>query len=142
MDVFRHRLVHCIVGDVGRPCWKNLLLQATHEEPALCNAVVAFTALCKAHDEAKKEMAVWEPQAADVSPDVRVAIRHYGRRIHNMEHVAGNEDGQSINMVLLCAIVCICFELLMNNPEMALCHLEHSLRILSNNSGAGMSSQL
>lgn len=142
MDVFRHRLVLSIVGDIGRPSWNHLLLQAAQEEPTLRNAVIAFTVLCKAHDEAKKEMAVWDPQAADVSTEVRLAIRHYGRCIQNMKHTAGNEDGRSMNVVLLCTMVCICFELLMNSPEMALCHLEHSLRILSSNNGAGMSSLL
>lgn len=122
--------------DLGQPSWKRLTLQASHEEPAFCNAIIAFGALCRTHEEARKTMAVWDPKAVDISADVRLAVRNYGACIQNMRHVVGENYGRSINVVLLCAIVCICFELLMDSPDMALCHLEHSLRILNSNTDA------
>ncbi|EFY91558.1 C6 finger domain protein [Metarhizium acridum CQMa 102] len=114
MEAFRRRLVYCILEDVSRPSWKGLMLQAAHEEPALLKAVIAFSVLCDAFDEAKQTMTVWDPKAT--------------------ENMVPNGDEPSINVVLLCTIVCICFELIMNSSEIALCHLDHSLRVLNSNS--------
>ncbi|KAH0596549.1 hypothetical protein MHUMG1_05667 [Metarhizium humberi] len=133
MEAFRHRLVYCIMEDVGRPSLKGLMLQAAYEEPALLKAVIAFSVLCDAYDEAKRAMTVWDPKATEVSEDVQLAILNYRACIHKMRNVIPNGDGRSINVILLCTIVCICFELLMRNPEMALCHLDHSLQILNSN---------
>jgi hypothetical protein len=126
MDAFRDGLVRCIVGDVVGSSWKNLMLQAVNEEPALCNAIVAFSALCNGHDVAARAMTAWDPLAVQVSPDVRLAVRNYACP-SKMHHV------RSVNAVLLCSVVCLCFELLMNSPDIALRHLEHCLCLLSRN---------
>ncbi|OAQ97382.1 hypothetical protein LLEC1_07705 [Akanthomyces lecanii] len=118
LDLFRHELVYSIVGHVGTPSWKRLILQAVHEEVALCHAVVAFTALST---------------SAGASRENEFALRHYGKALEAMRHVFHHNDRRSINTALLCTLLCICFELRIKEPGTALTHLNHGLQVVNSN---------
>ncbi|KAM3446310.1 hypothetical protein MY3296_009798 [Beauveria thailandica] len=140
LDLFRHELVYSIVGHVGTPSWKRLILQAVHDEVALCHAVVAFTALSTSglhadvgsdagagghgHGHGTASMA-HSPQSNAASRENEFALRHYGKALEAMRHVFRHNDKRSINTALLCTLLCICFELRIRDPATALTHLEH-----------------
>ena len=75
------------------------------------------------------------------SAEVRLAMRHYGRCIREMQRMmeigSGSGDERSVNVALLCTVICICFELCMDEPLAALSHLEHGLNIIASNHAAG-----
>ncbi|KAM3506241.1 hypothetical protein MY11210_007637 [Beauveria gryllotalpidicola] len=138
LDLFRHELVYSIVGHVGTPSWKRLILQAVHEEVALCHAVVAFTALSTSgvHGDAGSSDAggaggqgtasmAQSPPSSGASRENEFALRHYGKALEAMRHVFRHDDKRSINTALLCTLLCICFELRIKDPATALTHLEH-----------------
>ncbi|EGX96017.1 C6 finger domain protein, putative [Cordyceps militaris CM01] len=147
LDLFRHELVYSIVGHVGTPSWKRLILQAVHEEVALCHAVVAFTALSTSaagsllpgdggSDSGGQGVAVsgaQSPLSHHASRENEFALRHYGKALEAMRHVFRHNDKRSINTALLCTLLCICFELRIKEPATALTHLEHGLQVVSSN---------
>lgn len=140
LDLFQRELVSCIVG--SRSAWRRLVLQAVFEEPALGHAAVAFSALQKAtaaspSDEGIKRFELVSPSLS--SDEVRLALRHYERCIQEMQRVvgSGSRDSRCVNIVLLCTVICIGFELCMHEPLVALSHLEHGLNIASSNHSYG-----
>lgn len=152
LDLFRHELVYSIVGHVGTPAWKRLILQAVHEEVALCHAVVAFTALSTASSSSGGEMVAvggsdhgggtastaQSPQSSGYAPrENEFALRHYGKALEAMRHVFRHNDKRSINTALLCTLLCICFELRIKEPATALTHLEHGLQVVNSNLHTG-----
>ncbi|KAM3471039.1 hypothetical protein MY5147_006051 [Beauveria neobassiana] len=149
LDLFRHELVYSIVGHVGTPSWKRLILQAVHEEVALCHAVVAFTALSTSavHGDAGSDngagaggchrttasVGAQAAPANGASRENEFALRHYGKALEAMRHVFRHNDKRSINTALLCTLLCICFELRIKDPATALTHLEHGLQVVTSN---------
>lgn len=158
LDLFRHELVYSIVGHVGTPSWKRLILQAVHEEVALCHAVVAFTALSTSagvHGDmaggeggggqqglvlpmASSSLAQ-SPPSNQASRENEFALRHYGKALEAMRHVFHHNDKRSINTALLCTLLCICFELRIKEPGTALTHLNHGLQVVNSNLHTGRS---
>ncbi|KAJ2966986.1 hypothetical protein NQ176_g9887 [Zarea fungicola] len=143
LDLFRHELVYSIVGHVGTPAWKRLILQAVHEEVALCHAVVAFTALSTCSgvqgdlgSDGGQGFSSTEQSPSSSSTPTReneFALRHYGKALEAMRHVFHHNDKRSINTALLCTLLCICFELRIKEPAIALTHLEHGLQVVNSN---------
>ncbi|UNI18401.1 hypothetical protein JDV02_004672 [Purpureocillium takamizusanense] len=136
LDLFRRELVACIVG--GRSAWRRLVLQAVQEEPALGHAAVAFSALQRARAASSSGEGIEGPACASPSlssGEVRLAMRHYDRCIREMQRVVGrgSGDSRSVNVALLCTVMCIGFELCMHEPLIALSHLEHGLNIAISN---------
>ncbi|TQV93772.1 hypothetical protein V2A60_004067 [Cordyceps javanica] len=145
LDLFRHELVYSIVGHVGTPSWKRLILQAVHEEVALCHAVVAFTALSTSgvHGDTGSDggqatastasTAGQSPQSNNAPRENEFALRHYGKALEAMRHVFRHNDKRSINTALLCTLLCICFELRIKEPATAMTHLEYGLQVVNSN---------
>lgn len=148
LDLFRHELVYSIVGHVGTPAWKRLILQAVHEEVALCHAVVAFTALSTCSgvqgdlgSDGGQGFSSTEQSPSSSSTPTReneFALRHYGKALEAMRHVFHHNDKRSINTALLCTLLCICFELRIKEPAIALTHLEHGLQVVNSNLHTGV----
>lgn len=131
LELFRHELIYTIVGEGHSPSWKRMILQAVHEEVALCHAVVAFSALTS-----RMRSRPSSPSSSGSSPpamDNEFALQHYGKALECMRHVVHQNDTQSINTALLCTLLCICFELRMRDPASALTHLEPALQLISGN---------
>lgn len=141
LDLFRHELVYSIVGHVGTPSWKRLILQAVHEEVALCHAVVAFTALSTSgadFGDGGPGASTFAPSPTNTtSRENEFALRHYGKALEAMRHVFRHNDKRSINTALLCTLLCICFELRIKEPATALTHLEHGLQVVNSNLHTG-----
>lgn len=137
LDLFRQRLIYSIVGYVARPAWKQLILQAMHEEAALCHAMIAFSALDCGEDDSSEKREDSKRVASRTRPSSRFALDHYGKGITALRRLISQGDSRSINVALLCALLCICFELRMADPRMCLSHLEYSLGILDSNLASG-----
>lgn len=135
LDLFRHELIYTIVGDSHSPAWKRMILQAVHEEVALCHAVVAFSSLTS-HIRSRPS----SPSSSGSPPpgmDNEFALRHYGKALESMRHVVHHNDSRSINTALICTLLCICFELRMRDIAVALTHLEHGLQVIAGNMDSG-----
>lgn len=148
LDLFRHELIYSIVGPTGTPAWKRLILQAVHEEVALCHAVVAFSALgsnntpsmSSMDSPSASESSMSTPPPSVSSRENEFALRHYGKALEAMRHVYHYNDRRSINTALLCTLLCICFELRIREPAIALTHLEHGLQVIDSNLQSSKSS--
>lgn len=133
LDVFRHRLIDGIVGSSARPAWKALIMQMLHQEPAFRHAVVAFGAvngLINGEETRFQSDATSLPVPA---PDKTLALRHYNSCLQGVQELVARGDEYRVNGVLLCALMCICFELRIGMPAIALRHLEHGLSIIASN---------
>ncbi|OAA58781.1 hypothetical protein ISF_06564 [Cordyceps fumosorosea ARSEF 2679] len=137
VDAFRHRLVDDLDG--GGPfattVRKASMLRALHREPAFRHAAVAFGAACGLVDgeEWPLERTVRWPVPA---PNKTLALRHYGRCLQGIRGLianGGGGEGGNLDDALFCALLCICFELRIGTPHLALHHLEHSLSIIQAN---------
>lgn len=93
--------------------WRRLILQAVNAEPALCHAAIAFTAVHEGESEA--------------------GVRHQLKAFGQMQQVMVRNDHTSVNVALMYALVCICYELRIREPMGALIHLTSALDILKAN---------
>lgn len=93
--------------------WRRLILQAVNAEPALCHAVIAFTAVHEGESEA--------------------GLQHQLKAFSKMQQVMVRNDDTSVNVALMYALVCICYELRNRDPMAALIHLTSALDILKAN---------
>lgn len=135
LDMFRHRLIYSIIGDVARPSWQQLILQAVHEEPAMHHAAIAYSALVGLENNPDTPI---NSKSAISIPRKELALRHYNKCIKDLQRIISRQDGTSTNTGLLCILLCICFELRIKNPFFALGHLAHCLRIIKSNTASGM----
>lgn len=123
---FRHVFARGMSGFASSPLWEKLILQAVHEEPAVCHAAIAVSAL--------------QPSGSILSPNTdtnyRVfALRQYSASIKELQSLLAHRTPHSIEVALMCSIICMCFEILEGSHELAQGHLENSLRVISANEG-------
>lgn len=109
LDLFRRHLVGCM----AEGSWRRLILQAVNAEPAMCHAVIAFAAAHEGESEA--------------------GLRHQLKAFGQMQQVMVRNDHTSVNVALMYALVCICYELRIREPMAALIHLTSALDILKAN---------
>ncbi|QUC15844.1 uncharacterized protein UV8b_00085 [Ustilaginoidea virens] len=127
------RLVHCIAKEFGRPCWKPIIFHTSIEEPSLSSASTAFCALCGQYRGTKSAMASLDASMPAIKPKVRDAIFDYEKRIQKQREQTTSVCDRSMNVVVIRLVICVFFELLMNNLQTALSHLQHISSILACN---------
>lgn len=131
LDTFRHVLVEGIAGHTGRPALKRLILQGVHDEAALCHVAVAYGALNHILDHSQHH---GHAQGATME----LVYRHYTQGISDMQRILDRKDDYCINVILLCALLCICCEIRSRRPHQTHSHLRHALEILSARSSQGI----
>lgn len=138
LDAFRYRLIDDLVGAHTRPAWRGLLLHAVQTEPAFRHAAVAFAAACGLVDGAE-----WSADSYDMgglpvpAPSKTRALRHYDACLQGVRRLIARDGTAHVNTTLFCALLCICFELRIGMPHIALRHLEHSLAIIDADAAHG-----
>ncbi|KAG6223389.1 hypothetical protein E4U34_000928 [Claviceps purpurea] len=132
-QVRRHRLMHCIVGELGRPPWDPLMRQAALEKPFFEGCLMAFVCLCRTYTQVKMDMVAWAPQETDLDEGVRAFLCAGDMSLRMLQdEVQGGVDefGRSSSAAVLCDLVSIFLELMMDKADVALCHLEQSIEML------------
>lgn len=126
LNHFRPVFAHGMSGFVTSSLWDKLVLQAVHEEPAVCHAAIAFSALQFPN--------LISSSSVDTSTHI-FALRQYSSSIKEFQNLLVNRTPRSIEAALICSIICICFEILEGSHPLAQGHLENSLRVISANEG-------
>jgi hypothetical protein len=133
LNHFRHHLVLSVSGYVASPLWRTLILQALHEEPAVCHAAIAFSALNRMKREAQFDVPS-KPSTPGV--EAGLPLQHYGKCIVALRLLLRRDDARSVDAALLCSLLCVCFEVLKGDYILAQGHLEHSLNIIQSKPGS------
>lgn len=131
LDTFRHVLVEEIAGHTGRPALKRLILQGIHDEAALCHVALAYGALNHSLDNSQHHVTAR-------GTTMELVFRHYTQGISDMQRVLDRKDNNCRNVILLCALLCICCEIRCRRPHKTHSHLRHALEIVSASPLQGM----
>lgn len=126
LNHFRHLLIRGMSGFVISPLWEKLILQAIHDEPAVCHAAVAFSAL-QLSNYSSKPLSKTNLQV--------FALHQYATSVRAFNNLLLRRSLRSIEASLMCSIICICFELLEGSPILAQRHLENGLQVVSSFDG-------
>lgn len=68
---------------------------------------------------------------------MELVFQHYNKGIGHMQRLIDDTKHDCTNVVLLCAFLCMCFEMRYRRPYMSLLHFRHSLKILLSNTVQG-----
>ena len=123
LNIFRNELVEDIAGNLHRPAWKRLILQGVRDEAALCHLAVAHGALSYILDRPRHDT----PKRTNIG----LVFQHYNKGVSYMQRLINESEHDCTNVILLCAFLCICFEIRYQRPYESLLHLHHALRIFS-----------
>ncbi|KAM0716794.1 hypothetical protein Q7P37_008239 [Cladosporium fusiforme] len=111
---------HDIAGYLSSSFWSHTVLQASHQDPVILQALVSLSSLHLAY--ATSGLVV---MSKDILNRYGKALRALGRRVE-----AGTTD--AIKAALICCILFYCFECTLGNSEAALQHLRGGINILCN----------
>lgn len=142
LDLFRRHFVNSVMGHAGhtgRLGLKELVLQAVHTDEAVSHAAIAFTArICASKGTGPRLLQGTSADEHSISAN-HSALVHYGKCLSQLRNISQQTDNRSINVALICALLCVCFELRMEDPVYSLHHLEHGLRVLQSRKPLGNS---
>jgi len=107
------------------PVWERLALQASYTEPVIRYAINAVAALheerCLRADAAKTN--------AELSLKTDFPVHQYAKALSGLQKLLASGK-TSINVVLLCALLCVHYEALQERFIPALTHAENAMRLL------------
>lgn len=133
-DYFRQRTVHQLSGCFSKALWERLVLQISHQQPAVLHAVVAVGSMHRAHSLRSKSL---RTPVAD-SKYYRFGLNQYCQAITLLQSLITKcEDescGGTAEVVLLVCLLFVAFEMLQGQQELAITHLRRGLQILWQNS--------
>lgn len=64
---------------------------------------------------------------------MELVLQHYNKGMRHMQRLIDDDKQHCTNVVLLCAFLCMCFEMRYRRPYVSLLHFRHSLQILLSN---------
>lgn len=125
-DFFRTKTAPCMSGYFQDPVWERLALQASHTEPVIRYAVNALGAL---HEERllRADASKGGVETSLVQSDF--PVRQYAKALAGLQKLLSSGKA-SINVVLLCALLCVHYESLQERFIPALTHAENAMRLL------------
>jgi hypothetical protein len=125
-DFFKSRTVLSMSGYFQDPVWERLALQASHTEPVIRYAINALGAL---HEERclRAEASKGGTELSLVQTDF--PVRQYAKALSGLQKLLGSGK-VSINVVLLCALLCVHYESLQERFIPALTHADNAMRLL------------
>ncbi len=137
---FREKTVFDIQGAFHSSFWEQLVLQISHQEPAILHAAVAVGIVHRDQSTTQvvRQNAYYHGldrrQATGLGQYVK-AIEHLRTRIDGV-HEAGNERANEVAM--MCCLLFICLEMLWGKQMTALTHLGTGLKILTSRQAQGL----
>jgi Fungal specific transcription factor domain len=126
-DFFRNCSVPNISLHFGSPPWTRLALQASHLEPALQHAAAALGAL---HEYLESQKCPENLVVTRNTISIDYATQQYTQALTFLRNLLTKSDSQSIELALICALMCMYFEVLQENWQIAQAHLENCLKVL------------
>lgn len=125
-DYFRARTAPCVSGYFHDSVWDRIVLQLSHSEPAVRHAVNALGAL---HEERNlRKTATLEGVNASLLEN-RFPLSQYSKALNEMQALL-KSPGVSLDIVLLCSLLCVHFEALRECFVPALMHVENAIQLL------------
>ncbi|KAE8356057.1 hypothetical protein BDV28DRAFT_127861 [Aspergillus coremiiformis] len=121
---------HCIVPFIeffDSPVWEMLVLQMSESERAVHHAVVALSAIHRAIDSTDQLRLTGDNETWR-----RFGIEQLGRSYAVLSRRHVSNDPQLGMVTLLCCLMFILSEFLLNQYDFAFAHLENGIRILKN----------
>ncbi|KAG5932792.1 hypothetical protein E4U53_001177 [Claviceps sorghi] len=129
-QALRHGLLHCIVGELGRPSWRGRIKQVAADKPVWEGALAAFATLCQMYNRAKMDMVAWAPQGRHLDEAVRAFVcthRMSQRSLHDQDGFDELCASSDVAACVLCSLVHMCLELVMEELASALSRLDRCL---------------
>ncbi|KAI5370229.1 Putative zn(2)-C6 fungal-type DNA-binding domain, fungal transcription factor [Septoria linicola] len=128
-DFFRARTAPCVSGYFADAVWDRLVLQLSHQEPAVRHAINALGAL---HEERSLRRTAGA-EGIDVSlVKTGFPILQYSKALNEMQELL--KSGKApLDVILLCSLLCIHFEALRESFVPALMHVENAIQLLQSN---------
>lgn len=128
-DFFRARTAPCVSGYFQDTVWDRLVLQLSHSEPAVRHAINALGAL---HEERSLRRTAGA-EGIDVSlVKTGFPILQYSKALNEMQALL-KSGSASLDVILLCSLLCIHFEALRESFVPALMHVENAIQLLHSN---------
>lgn len=111
----------------GSPFWTQLVLQASHSEPALQHAATALGAL---HEHLESQSPSADHTVAQKDSGIGYSTEQYTQALIFLSALLTKSDNRSIELALIGALMCIYYEALQENFETSQVHLENCLMVL------------
>lgn len=121
---FRQRTAPCVSGYFTDSVWEQLILQISHTEPVVRNAVTAVGAL---HEERMLRRTA-RGRGIDVGTDL--PLRYYCKALNGLQTLL-KSDGLQMNVVLVTSLLLVHFEALREAYVDTLIHLDNAVRLLN-----------
>lgn len=125
-DYYRQRSVLEFSGYFDSNFWGQLILQVSHDDPAVRHAVIALGSLYEKFD------IQWEVirSQAQVTVCRQESIEQYNQALSHLRQNLGDNDSGNVQSTLICCVLFIAFETFLGNYDSAGLHLESGLKIL------------
>lgn len=116
----------CVSGYFHDSVWDRIVLQVCHSEPAVRHAVNALGAL---HEERFLRQNA-NQDGVDVSlVQTSFPLKQYSKALTGLQALL-NSKNVSLDLIVLCSILCIHFEAFRENFTPAVIHAENAIRLL------------
>lgn len=125
-DFFRSRTAPCVSGYFSDPVWDRIVLQLSHSEPAVRHAVNALGAL---HEERQLRHTADQNGTDAQLVKTGFPLAQYSRALNAMQSLL-KTGSVSLDVVLLCSLLCVHFEALRECFVPALMHAESAIQLL------------
>jgi hypothetical protein len=106
--------------------WSRVVLQYSQGEPAICHAVIAVSTLHEASEAAGEPVLLEDTN----NRQHRFALSQYNRSIAYLNSRMSSNDPNIINIVLICCLLYITFELIGGKYDRAHAHLRKGVQLL------------
>ena len=128
---FQTRAVQVMSGYFEVAFWNELVLQVSHEEPAVRHALLALSSLYEAYDlQGTIELRNLHATGTDTAEPARFALQQYTKAVGllSTQQPIGMSP-TSLQGVLIACVLFVWIEFLQNNLDTALKHLQGGLQI-------------
>ena len=120
---FREKTSHDLCGLHDKTFWTDIVLQASHSQPAVKHIVTALGSL---HEALEISYSTWSEDKA--TPLHILSLKQYNEAIEKLQTDGGS---LTIEAILVSCILCVCFETLQHDHVSALAMLESGIKILT-----------
>ena len=129
-DHFRQRTAGQLAGHFASAIWEYLVLQVSHQQPAVMHAAIAVGSLY----QSRQATALVSGVSGLENSSYRQAVTHYSKAIVKlrayMEGANGENREEITTTVLIACLLFISFEMLQGDQKLVISHLVKGLKIL------------
>lgn len=126
---FRTQTAEQLPGLFNSALWSQVILQASHQEDFIKDAIIAIGALHSCGRRLVEDTDKKVSTGIEVTPHYRFALQLWGRALRKMQRkITGDDKGMRIT--LIACILVVCFEGLQGNFFQALTHAVNGHTIL------------